>query len=90
MCLYTTTNPTIKHYYNNNKNAPGLLNSNPTVGYSNIAVSYANGMLTCSFNRQKSISNVPNYFDLSNNYYLLMANGQTNGGGMDKLKQFNI
>ena len=85
MCLYNSANGTVKHYYNKDKNAPGLLlGSNPTIGYSNIVVSYNNGLLTCSFDRVKSISNVQNYFDLSNNYYLLLANGKTNGGGMNK------
>jgi hypothetical protein len=32
--------------------------------------------LICSFRRVKYISDVKNYFDLNNEYYLLMAKGE--------------
>ncbi len=73
VCLYSASFGTVQHYFNNG-NQPNLLNSSdPYVGYSDISVSYADGVLTCSFTRIKNL-NIPNYAALDkNSYYLLFA-----------------
>lgn len=66
------------HYYNMPHIPPTLLlNTNPTIGFSNIKTSYENDILTCSFTRQLNMPNVTHYFDLNNNkkYYILAAYG---------------
>jgi len=66
------------HYYNMPHIRPTLiLNTNPTIGFSNIKTSYENDILSCSFTRQLNMPNVTHYFDLNNNkkYYILAAYG---------------
>ena len=50
-----------------------LLSSDPTVGFTNITGSSIDGNPTCSFNRAKNMTNVTNYFDINNKYYILVA-----------------
>jgi hypothetical protein len=70
----------VEHYYNMGK-SPNLLNSaNPTVGLSDATVSYENGLLKCTVTRMNSMAGVQNYFDLNNQYYLLVATGPLSGG----------
>ena len=70
----------LKHYYNKGYSSALLLNSNPTIGYSNIETSYANGIASCSFTRELKMPSVANYFDLSYSYYILTANGPLRSG----------
>jgi hypothetical protein len=59
-----------------------LDSNNRVVGFSNIQVTYANGVLTCSFRRMKTMTNVPNYLEISGSktYYGLFAVGIISGG----------
>ena len=65
------------HYYNSGRTMPQLLDpTNPSIGYSNMEVSSVNGVVTCSFTRDKTLAQT-NYFSLDNvAYYLLTARGQ--------------
>lgn len=55
---------------------PVLLdNNNPSVGLTNTNSASSNGWLSCTFTRKKSNSNYTNYFDLSNQFYILAATG---------------
>jgi hypothetical protein len=56
------------------------LSTNPTVGFSNIATSYKNGIATCSFTRAIKMPSVTNYFDASQSYYILAAIGPLQSG----------
>ena len=70
---------------NDNLDSVLLLETNPTVGFSNIETSYINGVATCSFTRINYMPNVPNYLDINNKYYILTANGpldQNNNGNI--------
>ncbi len=70
---------------NDNLDSVLLLETNPTVGFSNIVTSYINGVATCSFTRINYMPNVPNYLDINNKYYILTANGpldQNNNGNI--------
>ena len=71
----------VYHYHNTGNVMPGLLDpQNPTIGFTNIKVSYVDGNLLCSFTRQKSMEGVENYFSLYNmSYYLLTARGTSSG-----------
>lgn len=73
VCLYSASFGTVQHYVNIGNHPTLLDNTNPYVGYSDITVSYKNGMLKCSFTRIKYLDK-PNYADLGqNSYYLLFA-----------------
>ena len=56
------------------------MSTNPTVGFSNIATSYKNGIATCSFTRAIKMPSVTNYFDASQSYYILAAIGPLQSG----------
>jgi len=60
------------------------LSTNPTVGFSNIATSYKNGIATCSFTRAIKMPSVTNYFDASQSYYILTAIGPLQSGQIRK------
>lgn len=69
------------HNYNNEEfDSVALLNSNIIIGFSNVVTSYANSIAICSFTRAKLMANVPNYFDLSKQYYILVATGKLSAG----------
>ena len=61
--------------YNSEDDSVLLLETNPTVGFSNIITSYINGVATCSFTRINYMPNITNYLDINNQYYILTANG---------------
>ena len=72
----------VEHYYNEGKTTLLISNDNPTIGFSNISVSYHNDILKCSFVREKSMKDVNNYFDiLATKYYILVANGELDEDG---------
>ncbi len=68
------------HNYNLHGNSLLLLSTNPTVGFSDIVTTYTNGVASCSFTRINYMSNVPNYFDINNQYYILTASGPVISG----------
>ena len=78
ICLLDPSgNGDIYHYYNAIKSTPSYLDSgDQKIGFSNISVTNINGVITFSFARLKTMPQVINYFDLSQNqYYLLTAKG---------------
>jgi len=77
ICKVTSGSGTVEHYRNpSGFTAPVYLDgNNSAVGFSNIQVTYANGVLTCSFRRMKAMANIPNYFDMSTPYNFLSAIG---------------
>ena len=83
ICRVTSGSGTVEHYRNpGGTAAPVYLDSNNrAVGFSNIQVTYANGVLTCSFTRMKAMTTVPSYFEISSStsYYLLFAVGSFSG-----------
>ena len=79
--LYSDGTFGVLHYYNSGKSSSLMLPSNPSVGFTNIVTSYANNVLTCSFTRAKTFSGVSKFFDLNNQYYLLIAIGKLSGTG---------
>lgn len=68
---------TVQRYYNpSSRGSRPVLQVNPTMGLINPIISINNGIVTCSFSRQMTISNADNYFDISNTpYNLLVASG---------------
>ena len=74
-CVYSASFGTVQHFYNVG-NVSCLLNgSEPYLGYSDISVNYADGVLKCSFTRLKSYK-AYDYADLGKNqYYLLFSYG---------------
>ena len=58
-----------------------MVEENLNVGFTNINVSYVNGILKCEFSRAKSMPNVKNYFDIDKLYYLLFAHGELDSAG---------
>ncbi len=85
MCVCQVNNNntvSLLHYYNKGKHPSLLLSSNPTVGFTNIKTSYTNGVATCSFTRERKLSNIANYFDLNKSYYILTALGPIRSNGI--------
>jgi hypothetical protein len=83
VCKIHNNIPSVEHNYNTGKSSSLLDSRNPSVGISNQSVKIENGMITCSFTREKNLPNINNYFALTNdNYYILHANGRTNSNGM--------
>jgi hypothetical protein len=86
VCKVTSGSGTVEHYKNPNGRSPSVyLDSNRAVGFSNINVSYTNGVVTCSFRRMKTMKNIPNYFEISRSktYYGLFAVGSFSGGNIN-------
>ncbi len=72
----------LRHYYNKVHSPNFLLSSNPTVGFSNIATSYSNGVIVCSFVRANTMPGVTNYYDQNSQYYILTASGPLMSGNI--------
>jgi hypothetical protein len=81
-CSNSNCQTAIEHYYTDGKAPRRLVESVPSIGFSNIAVSYADKKLKCSFRRQNSLPNVANYFNSTAlQYFLLNADGFTDADG---------
>ena len=73
----------VEHYFNIIEAPPVVLDPlNPTVGLTNTSIIANNGFLTCKFTREKKVAKVINYFDLTNNFYVLGANGAIENGNV--------
>ncbi len=71
----------VQHAFNKMKSAPSyLVPYKKSIGISNVKISFINGILTCSFDRIKKNPGVAGYYDLNNQYYLLLAKGKTVNG----------
>jgi hypothetical protein len=62
----------VERLYNEGKSQPLQL-SPPTVGISEARVTVENGVLKCSFKREKFVSGAEKYFDLSARSYILIV-----------------
>jgi hypothetical protein len=74
----------VEHDYNLNAGFSypvPLSTSDSAIGLSNSAVTYSNGMLTCTFTRVNSMSTVANYRNIANPAYALFATGPVNSTG---------
>ena len=74
----------IEHGYTTGYAAPTLFSAPaPAIGLINTAVSVSEGVLTCSFDRLKNMSSVlgSNFYDLTQPWYILDAQGQTDSTG---------
>ena len=66
----------MQHYYNKGHTPTILDPSNPSVGISGQNYALNQGAFTCSFKRDiKKDASLPNYFDLSKQFYALSAKG---------------
>lgn len=74
-CIIAGNNGSVEHYYNYGKSPSRLNDTNPSIGITNANIVYNGTALVCSFRRSKSTFGLSNYFNLNNNYYLLIAQG---------------
>ncbi|XP_060592307.1 putative ferric-chelate reductase 1 homolog, partial [Ruditapes philippinarum] len=65
---------TVKSYYNEGTDTDEL--SNSALGLSATSVSQTNGVITCTFTRTLSESSDDKYFDLNNDYILMLVVGE--------------
>jgi hypothetical protein len=74
-CTFSNSNNNIEHLYNRDKSRPDqLVSSNAAIGITEAKISSENGILQCSFKREKFIQGVENYFDLTkSSYHLLLG-----------------
>lgn len=76
-----TPNNLVQHYVNPVYATPVLMNPTvPSIGLSNSLVNINNDWLTCSFTRMVSMPSQQNYYDLTNQYYILAAYGMLSAG----------
>ncbi|RNA13986.1 ferric-chelate reductase 1 [Brachionus plicatilis] len=82
-CKYNTENDLkIHNYFNPGQIDPELIDSkDPSSGLSDIKIINDKGLLICSFKRDIS-KNIENFFDLNQNYYILMAKGDLEKDGL--------
>ena len=55
---------------------PSLLYFQPKIGLANVEGYYYDGVLYCSFIRQKSLPQVPGFFDLEQDWHIMFAHGK--------------
>ena len=78
LCRLLNDKGFVEQAYNKKKTVPSyLIPYRKSIGISNVKISFINGILTCSFDRVKKIPSVGGYYDLNNQYYLLLAKGKT-------------
>jgi hypothetical protein len=81
ICKYTdATKSSVEHYWSVGYNIQVLDILNETIGISNTKISYEDGVLTCSFSRDKYAEYIDNYFDTNNDHYVLFAHGADSNG----------
>jgi hypothetical protein len=74
-----TSDGLVEQRYNSRTDTPSLLDNNdPSIGITNVQVTFTNGWLKCLFTRMKSMPTTTNYFDLNTNFYILSAIGPFN------------
>lgn len=83
MCKNYNNILSVEHFYNSPiKGSPSLMDrANPSLGFSNIKASMSNNQLICSFRRAKSV-NFTNYFDVSQQFHILIASGSILSGNL--------
>jgi hypothetical protein len=89
MCKYvSSTQSSIEHYYNVGKQTELLVSNEPSIGISDPLVSYNNGLLNCSFIREKFMNTNERYFDIRNNSaFILTAYGSDARGSLNQKKK---
>ena len=71
----------MEHLHNSGKSAPVAIHTDRQIGFSNIKITYQNGVLECSFKRVKSITNEPKHFSVTERtYFVLFAHGSAFDG----------
>lgn len=90
MCCQIFDNSTFRvvQMYNQYHQEPILLDKNdPSVGISDQSIQFKDGKVSCSFRRQKFIDReLSIYFDMSEEYYVLMAFGKLQNGSIFFMK----
>lgn len=77
----------IEHYYNLGRFDPVVLyKENPSIGLSSGKFKLEDESLSFNFERLKKYDSIKNYYDLNNNFHLLLAMGELSPNG----KGFNI
>jgi hypothetical protein len=85
-CVQIGNKGRVWQMYNPAPMTPNLLDNNqPSIGLSDIQVSWINGVFECSFLRQREFSSVNHYFPMNQAYYLLIAKGAVSGGENDRI-----
>jgi hypothetical protein len=81
LCKYMTlSNVSVESYYTMGRNGVQYVDSsNPTIGINKASVNYTNGLLNCTFSREKTIANNSFIFDLNQKYYILTVVGSLSG-----------
>jgi hypothetical protein len=86
-CKVSGNTGSVEHLWNPGKSTPIYIdNTNPTIGLTNANIIYNGTGLICTFRRNKTIdsglsSTIQNeYYNLFNNYYLLIAKGDVASG----------
>ena len=83
VCKISAGVMTVEHMFNpNGRDSPVYLDSSQkSIGISTPSISLENGVLTCKFTREKFLSNVENYYDLTKEtYFLLVVKGSVSSG----------
>ena len=75
-CKVSSSGNSVERYYNVPNAGPSYISaSNPTLGLSNANIVYNSTGLVCSFRRAKATNGLSQVFDITNNYYILLAGG---------------
>ena len=78
MCIPSSSLSTVQRFFNDGRSSS--MQTNPTLGLSNIVVTNNNGILKCQFQREKFINSADGrYFSLFDPYYVLLATGSLSG-----------
>ena len=80
MCKGSPSKPTIETYFNYD-HYPGIVdNQQRSVGLSELSVRIKDNSLDCLVTREISLPTISDkFFDITNEYYLLVAKGPLNG-----------
>jgi hypothetical protein len=85
LCNIKDNKSILLHYHNTVHARPSILDEkNPQIGFSNIYVEIKDNWLTCSFIRVKQMEDVPNYFDINDEHYILFATGTLLQGELNR------
>jgi hypothetical protein len=76
ICKISSGVASVERYYNVLGTGPYYISTtNPTLGLSNANIVYNSTGLVCSFRRDKATNGLSQVFDITNNYYILLAGG---------------
>ena len=86
VCIKWNRGDSVQHYYNTAYSSVYLDTNNRQLGLENLAVSFVNGRLICTFTRDNSNANA-NYYNttLNPNPYFIFAYGVPTADGADEV-----